>query len=90
MLVPIHVVGLSNTTEGLRKSKCDTMHGAKCGGLPFVLAWVPPHPVHACHNLHCGCGIAVALYVAVGLRKSELENITHLLLKNARGKCPFV
>ena len=90
MLVPIRVAGLSSTVVGLWKSECDTMHGTKCGGLPFVLAWGPPHPVHACHNLHCGCGIGVALYVATSLRKSERENISHLLLNIAGGKCLFV
>lgn len=79
MLVPICVARLSSTAAGLWKSKCDTVHGAECGGLHFVLAWGPPRPVHACHNLHCGCGIGVALYVAAGLRKSERENVTHLL-----------
>ena len=90
MLLPIRAAGLSSTAAGLRKSECDIVHGAECGGLPFVLAWGPPHPVHACHNLHYGCGIVVALYVASCLRKSERENVTHLLLKSARGKCLFV
>ena len=90
MLVPIRATGLSSTAAGLRKSECDTVHGVECGGLPFVLAWGPPRLVHACHNLHCGCGIRAALYVAVGLRKSERENITHLLLKSAKGKCLFM
>ena len=71
MLVPIRAVGLSSTAVDLRKSECDTVHGAEYGGLPFVLAWGPPRPVHACQHLHCGCGIVVALYVAAGLWKSE-------------------
>ena len=90
MLVPIRVVGLSNTAGGLRKSECDTMHGIECGGLPFIPAWSPAHSVHAFHNLHYGCGIGVELYAAVGFRKSKRENVTHLLLKSAGGKCPFM
>ena len=90
MLVPIRAVGLSSTTTCLWKFDCDIVHGVECGGFPFVLAWGPPRPVHACHNLHCGCGIGVALYVAAGLQKLERENVTHLLLKSARGKFPFV
>jgi hypothetical protein len=90
VLVPIRAIGLSNIAIGLRKCECETMHGAKCGVLPFVLAWVPLRLVHACHNLHYGCGIGVALYVAAGLQKSERENVTHILVKSARGKCPFV
>ena len=90
MLVPIRAVGISTTATGLQKSECDTMHGVECGGFPFVLAWGPPRPVHACHNLRCGCGIGVALYVAAGLQKSQRENVTNLLLKSEIGKCPFV
>ena len=90
MLVLICAIGISNTTIGFLKSECDTVHGTKCGGFPFVLAWGPPRLVHACHNLHCGCGIGVALHAAASLWNSERENVTHLLLKSARGKCPFV
>ena len=90
MLMPIRAAGPSNTVAGLWKSECDTVHGAECGEVPFIRAEGPPHLVHACHNLHCCCGIGVALYVAVGLWKSERENVTHLLLKSTRGKCLFM
>ena len=64
MLVPIRASGLSTTAASFSTLECDTMHGAECGGFPFVLSWGPPRPIHACHNLHCGCGIGVPLYVA--------------------------